>query len=223
MNSNKFYNWCLDHRHPIFFGGLIFFFLVPELLEKTIFISIPSQIQVGVLVFCSVFIVQASPKKRQATYGVAGILLAFIFIWNGYRDSELIGWSAYILFFIYFSFISYHLFKDILSSKEITVNVVIGVFAGYFLIGVIFFFIFAFLDSFYPDTLNVDMDSPDGIQDVFYFSFITLTTIGYGDFSPTSTLGQKVAILEGLTGQFYLAVVVAVMVSKYISHSGRNK
>jgi hypothetical protein len=57
------------------------------------------------------------------------------------------------------------------------------------------------------------------MEDMFYFSFITLTTIGYGDFTPSSALGQKIAILEGLIGQFYLAIVMAILVGKFLSHN----
>ena len=66
---------------------------------------------------------------------------------------------------------------------------------------------------------NVELINQEGIEDMFYFSFITLTTIGYGDFAPTSELGQKIVILEGLTGQFYIAIVMAILVGKFLSHN----
>ena len=108
-----------------------------------------------------------------------------------------------------------------MTSKKITGSVIIGAFAGYFMIGVIYFFIFAFLDLAYPDTCSVDMSANEGIDDMFYFSFITLTTIGYGDFAPTSGLGQKIAILEGLIGQFYIACVMAILVGKFLSRDDK--
>lgn len=110
---------------------------------------------------------------------------------------------------------------DLLRSKEITTSVIIGAFAGYFMIGVMFFFIFGFLDGYFTDTTSVDLIEENGIQDMVYFSFITLTTIGYGDFSPTSSLGQKIAILEGLIGQFYIAIVMAILVGKFITRDNK--
>jgi len=76
---------------------------------------------------------------------------------------------------------------------------------------------FSLFDLAYPDTINVDMIANNGIDDMLYFSFITLTTIGYGDFSPTSALGQKLAILEGLIGQFYIAIIMAILVGKFLT------
>lgn len=131
---------------------------------------------------------------------------------------------AYVLLFLYFAFITYILFKDLLRSEDITGSVIIGAFAGYFLIGVMWFFIFGLLDSVYPDTTSVDMTNVDvGEEDMLYFSFITLTTIGYGDYSPTSSLGQKIAVLEGLLGQFYIAIIMAILVGKFLSRKPSNE
>ena len=121
--------------------------------------------------------------------------------------------------FIYFSFTTFYLFKDLMRSQKITASVIMGAFAGYFMIGVIYFFVYGYLDSAYPDTISVDMTKEHGVDDMLYFSFITLTTIGYGDFSPTSPLGQKIAILQGLICQFYIAIVMAILVGKFLSHN----
>jgi hypothetical protein len=66
------------------------------------------------------------------------------------------------------------------------------------------------------------MSGKDSDHQVLYFSFITLTTIGYGDYAPTSTLGQKFAILEGLIGQFYIATIMAIIVGKFLSVKSEN-
>lgn len=225
MEKSTLYNWLLDHRHPIFLVGLLLFFILPELLEKVFSVTLQFPLLITILIVTSIFLIQTSPRARFLTYGLVVTLLVFIFIWNNYKESNdleraaHLGRAAYIFLFIYFSFITFFLFKDLLRSKKVTASVIIGAFAGYFMIGVIAFFIFASLDSAYPDTIGVDMTSENGIEDAFYYSFITLTTIGYGDFAPTSALGQKIAILEGLIGQFYLAIVMAILVGKFLSHN----
>jgi len=217
MNTTKIYNWSKEHRHPIFLVGLLTFFILPEIFEKVFLLPVPTQLIFGILVISSVMLIHTSARLRLIPYGLVLALVIFIFIWNNFNDTRKIEIVAYILLFIYFSFITFYLFRDLMQSEKITSSVIIGAFAGYFMIGVIYFFVYSLLDLAYPDTTSVDMMSRQGIDDMFYFSFITLTTIGYGDFSPTSSLGQKLAILEGLIGQFYIAIVMAILVGKFLS------
>jgi len=217
MSNHKLYNWAIEHRHPIFLLGLLLFFILPEIFEKVFSMPIPSQLIMSVLVLSSMLLIKTSARFRFIPYLLVLALIIFILVWNSFGGHPEIEKAAYIFLFIYFSSITYYLFRDLMTSKKITGSVIIGAFAGYFLIGVIYFFIFAFLDIAYPDTSNVDMTKQEGIDDMFYFSFITLTTIGYGDFAPTSGLGQKLAILEGLIGQFYIAIIMAILVGKFLS------
>ncbi|MCG8305984.1 MAG: potassium channel family protein [Cytophagales bacterium] len=219
MKSSKLYKWGLAHRHPIFLVGLISFFILPELFERVFLLKFPFQIMLTILVVASVLLIQTSPKRRFLTYGLVLALLIFLFIWNLYQNSKSLEGAAYMFLFIYFSFTTFYLFKDLMRSQKITASVIMGAFAGYFMIGVIYFFVYGYLDSAYPDTISVDMTKEHGVDDMLYFSFITLTTIGYGDFSPTSPLGQKIAILQGLIGQFYIAIVMAILVGKFLSHN----
>ena len=222
MQNSKLYNWLFDHRHPIFLGGLLLFFILPEVLEKVFSVKLSFPFLITILIVTSITLIQTSPKKRFLTYGLVAALLVFIFLWNNFKKSNELEEAAYLFLFTYFSFITFFLFNDLLRSTKVTPSVIIGAFAGYFMIGVMAFFVFAFLDATYPDTISVDSTSVNGIEDAFYFSFITLTTIGYGDFAPTSALGQKIAILEGLIGQFYLAIVMAILVGKFLSHNPKD-
>ena len=222
MWNTKLYEWLFAHRHPIFLGGLISFFILPEIFEKIFSIEIPFQIFITILIATSIMIIHTSPRRRFFTYTMGLFMIALIFIQNNYQENPFLEKAAYIMLFMYFSLISFFLYRDLIQSSKVTASVIIGAFAGYFMIGVIFFFILAFLDTAYPDTLSVDLTVHKGIEDTFYFSFITLTTIGYGDFAPTSALGQRIVILEGLIGQFYLAIVMAILVGKFLSHTNES-
>jgi hypothetical protein len=217
MRNTKFYSWAVEHRHPIFLVGLLLFFILPEFFEKVLGFPIPPQLIISVLVISSMLMIKTSARFSFIPYIFVIALLVFLIIWNFYGGSPEVEKAAYIFLFIYFSSITYYLFRDLMNSKKITAPVIIGAFAGYFMIGVIFFFTFAFLDLAYPDTTGVDMTVQEGLDNMFYFSFITLTTIGYGDFAPTSSLGQKLAVLEGLIGQFYIAIIMAILVGKFLS------
>ena len=70
-----------------------------------------------------------------------------------------------------------------------------------------------------PSTENFQVE-------MIYFSFVTLATLGYGDIVPDTNLTRSVAIVEAVIGQFYVAVIVAVLVSAFVvaadARSGRS-
>jgi voltage-gated potassium channel len=56
-----------------------------------------------------------------------------------------------------------------------------------------------------------------------YFSFVTLTTLGFGDIIPTTPVAQSLVILEAITGQIYLIIQVSWLVSLYIAHTREQR
>lgn len=216
MNITTFNEWCVKQRHPILLAGLISFFILPELIEKLFFFKISFPIMLTVLVASGLFVLRTTVKERLVRNILVLGLVIFLFVWNRFQNTEFLADFAFIILFLYFFLITFYLYKDLLNAEKITPSIIIGAFSGYFLIGVMWFFVFGFFDSAFPDTFNVDFTSDSGPANMLYFSFITLTTIGFGDYVPTSTLGQKLVILEGLTGQFYLVIVMAILVGKYM-------
>jgi len=71
-------------------------------------------------------------------------------------------------------------------------------------------------DSLQPSTANFQVE-------MIYFSFVTLATLGYGDILPDSNLTRSVTILEAIIGQFYVAVIVAVLVSAFVAQRMQNQ
>ncbi len=97
-------------------------------------------------------------------------------------------------------------------------QVVAGALAVYMMIGLVFGFLVAAVSEFSSAAYFVQHSSAVASDDVYY-SFITLSTVGYGDFTPALGIGRGLAILEGVTGQLYLVTVVALLIGNL---SGRS-
>jgi hypothetical protein len=104
------------------------------------------------------------------------------------------------------------------QRKVIDIRTVLGAICIYVLLGMMFAFVYAAINGLGDDAFFVQT-SHATTPDFLYFSYITQTTVGYGDFTAAGDLGRALAVVEALTGQLYLVTIIAVLVSRL---SGRT-
>jgi Ion channel len=101
----------------------------------------------------------------------------------------------------------------IVDQGEANVQAVTGAICVYVLIGLLFVFLYGVLAT--VGSGNFFAQGTDGTRSLrLYFSFVTLATLGYGDYTPAGEFGRTLAIVEALFGQLYLVTVIAVLVSR---------
>ena len=102
--------------------------------------------------------------------------------------------------------------RDLRGSGGVTLRTLSGVLAIYLLVGMLFSFMQAATGALENESFFVG--HPDaGRSEFLYFSYITLSTTGYGDFVPATDVGRMLAVAESLLGQIYLVTVVALIVA----------
>ena len=97
---------------------------------------------------------------------------------------------------------------------------VLGAICIYVLLGMVFAFLYASVDALSSDPFFVQTAHAT-LPNFLYFSFITQTTVGYGDFTAATDLGRTLAVLDALIGQLYLVTVLALLVGLMASTRGR--
>jgi hypothetical protein len=102
----------------------------------------------------------------------------------------------------------------VLRLDQVTAQSIYGALSAYLLIGLMYAAWFGAIGSFVTGPFFAD-GQPVNPANVQYFSFTTLTTLGYGDFTAAGSLGRAVAVLEAISGQVFLATLVARLVSAY--------
>lgn len=108
--------------------------------------------------------------------------------------------------------IAFGIARGLREAGMVTVQTMFGVLCIYLLVGLIFSLLLSVAASFSDQTFLNGATNPDS-ADFLYFSFVTLTTTGYGDITPATNLGRSLAITEALVGQIYLVTVVALIVT----------
>ena len=111
---------------------------------------------------------------------------------------------------------------DVFQGKRVDSDKILGAICAFLLIGVVWAFLYALTEIAQPASFRVsELDSgslsPSRMSTSVYFSFVTLTTLGYGDISPVSQIARTLAFLEAITGQLYLTILIARLVGLHLS------
>ena len=206
-------------------GGLLFLFVLIPVLN--LFSGVAEGVNLLrslLLIVFSLFMVISvwSLYREELVFriglGLAGlnIIIAVCYLSFPLRAFELFAIVPVTVFCVLSCFIAGH---HIFSWRETDANSLIGAVCVYLLLGLIWALVyemFAFVwprDSFQGLSLQGD-SIPLG--NFLYFSFVTLTTAGYGDITPLNPMVRTLAYLEMITGQFYMAILVSGLVAHFM-------
>jgi hypothetical protein len=195
--------------------------LTPLVIDRTWMTVIHLVIFYGVLALTFNVTVHRQRMRRLIFIGLLIIAVADL-------TSELIGLRALSpgrrflswLAAAYLLFAPVLLTVEVLRAQRVTMNVVFGALCAYFLMGIFWGVLFSEIASSSTQAFRF----PGGEQqplDIMYFSFTTLTTLGYGDITPQTSLLKILATMEAFIGQVYLVVLVARLVSLQIADRNR--
>lgn len=202
----------------VLLGTLIFtIFILPALpvnVQET-----GLRIAYTLLFFSAVFSVESKLKSV--------IVLFFITVcaeWlAGFLSIPALVIFSKILNIISFIIIVIALVVEVASSRVVNLKVIMGAIMGYLLIGLIFSVFVVFIIQHDPGAFNVPslksdtLRSVDHFDEAIYFSFVSFATLGYGDIVPLKPYSRSLAMLISISGQLYIAIIIATLVGKYAS------
>jgi len=140
--------------------------------------------------------------------------------WSLFEASESIFIAALIASLVFLVFAIFSLLSRVLLGR-VNSDVLRGTICVYFMIAFAFALLYILIELLYPNSFNGLAVRPEFFgeghyhTEMVYFSFITILAIGYGDITPSGDVGQMLAVLEGIIGHFYLALIVARLVATY--------
>ena len=170
---------------------------------------------------------QVLSQKRKITLTYAIVAIAMVWIGDTLELRIIKGISKGINVFL-FILIVFDLVKKVSQAKMVSPKVILEAINGYLMIGLVFSIGVAFLTGLNPGSFSFDMINTEPFKaghpfyQYIYYTFITMTTVGYGDIVPITPVARSMSILISVTGQLYIAVVIALLVGKYISQEVRS-
>ena len=214
----KMQSYFFDYRFEILGIILTWILFGGTLISSVIFHEILLPISIFILMGVSIIIVKNKQKTVRFVFIIVSVLMLLISLLSIFTENQSgLEITSLIVFLAFFALLSFEVFQQMLQEKTVTHNIIIAAFDCYLLLGIMGATLFTILLYFNPNAYSNIETSTHIFDKMLYFSFITLTSIGYGDISPLTPLAEKLTAFFGLIGHFYSVVVVGIIVGKYVA------
>jgi hypothetical protein len=179
------------------------------------------------ILFSAVTAISAGRKSVTAAAGLA--FAAFgSYVLAQFVDNLFLRAMTTFSFGLFFALITVVILRHILRVQEVTFDTILGAICAYLVLGMVWTMAYSLIELFTPgsflhggESVALGFSGSEGpvVSNFIYYSFVTLTTLGYGDITPNSSPAAALSSLEAVTGQLYLAILIARFVGMYIASS----
>jgi hypothetical protein len=209
----------LNARFSYLFFTIMMMFLLRPFLAGAKALNIVTDFFLWAILISCVWAVQDKRKNQQIVLGMA-VVVILADLTDIMLQTTVTFWVSTIAaaFFVGYAVIA--IFVYLARQKEVTADMIMAAASEYVLIGILFAVLYNFVEVAYPGSFNFS-GAGTNRPGFLYFSFVTLTTTGYGDVLPLSSQARSLAAFEAITGQLYIAITVALLVGAY--STGRKR
>ena len=198
-------------NHYLLASILLVFFVGPVAFDYGLLSIVNLEILFLVILIFSIFLHRHDSKLFKVTVVSLIIILINILFFDNNQSV-----SQYFLKILIVSITIVELFREIFKTKIIDSHIISSAISIYVLVGIFWYLLFMFLLMIDPDSFDIRNFNPEMVSiDMIYFSFTTLTTLGYGDITPVSYTAKMWSITEAMMGVMFLAVMISRVVSLF--------
>ena len=201
-------------RYGLLLGAIVVAFAIEGIAEPAAW----EQMLTTVLLSATLLLALVTADTRVEVVRVAAVLVAAVIILsfaeaiNGNLDGGSTRIANGLLVLLAPPAVVVGVLRTLRSKQAVTLEAVFGVLCVYILVGMFFAFAYGAIDRYGGDPFFAGGSSAT-VAHCLYFSFTSLTTVGYGDLTARSNLGHTLAVSEALIGQIYLVTVVSLLVA----------
>ena len=190
-----------------------------------------AEVSLGILFVSMLMSAAHAAGRSRVSMIVAWCLLApLILIWilDLATGPNTIAVARHFVGIVYVGYVILLIFGFLFATERVTLNTIAASLCIYFLIAIVWAEIYSIMEIANPGSFKITtLDTQDVLLELggegtalsLYYSLVTLTTLGYGDIVPKTAPARMFAAMEAVTGQMYLAVLVARLVGMHIIHS----
>lgn len=182
------------------------------------------------IVFTLIYIFAAMAVGRGKKYFLWLALAAIVFEWlSEFLGLTLINDLSKTFSLLFFILIVTQFIARIARAKLVDAKVILDAINGYLLLTMVFSLLVALMMQADPQAFNFpEADSITGLDgfnfaNYVYYTLVTITTLGYGEIVPQAPYAKSLATLISISGQFYVAILIALIVGKFAANMSKSK
>lgn len=195
--------------------NLLIIILIIPVFEQSHIALVMFEIFATTFLLLMIFVIQSNRKKL-----LAAAVISIVFKWlPELFHSNVLEAVAQVYTVVLVIFIVSMLIIQVAKSKKVTSTVILESINGYLLLGLVGAIFIRFIEMTHFGAFSFHTSGSIQLPDTIYFSFVTMTTLGYGDILPITAMAKSVTIFLSVAGQIYLTILIAMLVGKYLSHN----
>jgi len=207
------------HRFKLLLIFTLSFLIFPAYIPNGRFLRMVTLLTITFVFFQCIFIVANRRRQWRWIYLIFFALVFLSWFQPLLKDNHYLELLRVVLVFFIFVLTIISMLHYIIKAEKVTSDVLIVSVVIYLLIGIFGGTLAMFLNAVYPGSYQfAHEDVHVSMVTMVYYAFITMTTVGYGDITPTMAETQTFGYLLALIGQFYIAMLVAFIMGKFLAH-----
>ncbi|MBA7570470.1 hypothetical protein ES708_12221 [subsurface metagenome] len=196
--------------------SIVIFFIIGPAISFINKIPVLTYLTLTALIYSSMYALDFEKKTFKILFILGNTCV--VLLWSDLIfDNVLYGTIINGLIAAYMMIVSVSMIIHIAKSKEVNSDVILSSINGYLLLGIMGALALRSADLLTPDFPILSIQVQTGFVTYVYFSFVTLTTLGYGDITPIAESSRVICMLLSITGQLYLTIIIAMLVGKFLS------
>ncbi|MCU0431124.1 MAG: potassium channel family protein [Cytophagaceae bacterium] len=213
-----------ESKYLIHLFSLVILLLVSPFFTETSFAKLSFSFLISVVLISGLY---ADIESKRIDYievslGGLAVLLTWVdYLFAGFDFLDLTTQFIYALYFLYFLI---ELMTKIVLTEKISPNLIYAAIVGFLVLGLLGATLASIIGMLNPASYNFPQNiSHFKFENYMYYSFISITTVGYGDMTPNMPIAKTLAIFLCTSGHFYTSIIISIIIGKYINKITGNK
>jgi len=216
--------WIERHRFQLLLLATLLTLILPAFAGNGFLSQIMFVVTLSFLFIQSMVVANVKKSRKALVRMIVVAMILVVWLQPAGIESVYIEYVKLLLFVVFFLFIMWYLISFISQSNSVDKKVLIASVNIYLLAGIVGASLTLVCFHIYPGAYNIpDYIGAPRFVHFLYYSFITMSTVGYGDITPRIPETQTLAYILSIAGQLYVAIIIAFLIGKYLMQGDQKR